>query len=347
MSPPQARVLGSYSDDQISTELYGRPGVPTARLSADSVEIHYSSLLPKWRPAFRESATEWERTGAEEHESVGHEGSDGQIVWQDQMRWRPVVDTRRGGMVVGYERSSGGYTEVRNTAGEVVFVDEVPIEPDRIPVVDDVIDALSQVGYAAVGVADAWLEDNWRALGLPPHEHPLGALLGIPPDSVAYRIGRGGGHALSLLQAAAEFVGGAGLIVTGGGEFVVGLATTPAGGAGLVVMPVAVATVGAGTAILVHGGALTSAVFMSAMGESGDGNDGGGGRKGGGRKDDLKQVDDIAREFKMSKEQRQEFGEFLESEKAANNGGTKNNRGDFTYAELRKKAAEFLSLFGG
>ncbi|PZS26382.1 MAG: hypothetical protein DLM58_20835 [Pseudonocardiales bacterium] len=83
------------------------------------------------------------------------------------------------------------------------------------------------------------------------------------------------------------------------------------------------------------------------MGESGDGNDGGGGRKGGGRKDDLKQVDDIAREFKMSKEQRQEFGEFLESEKAANNGGTKNNRGDFTYAELRKKAAEFLSLFGG
>ena len=54
----------------------------------------------------------------------------------------------------------------------------------------------------------------------------------------------------------------------------------------------------------------------------------------------------MARESKMSKEQRQEFGEFLESEKAAGNGGTANDRGDFTYKELKMKAAEFLQLFG-
>ena len=345
VSPPQVRVLGHYSDEQISTELYGHPGVPIRYLSAESVEIQYSTLVPKWKPAFRASATEWEKNGAEEREKVGHDDADGNVVWENRLRWTPVTDPSRGGLVVGYERHSGGYTEVRNTEGEVIFEDEIGIESVRIPIVDDVADALKQVGYVAVGVADAWLEDNWRALGLPPHAHPLGSLLGIPPDAIAYRIGRGGGHALSLLQAAAEIVGGAGLVAAGGGETLVAVATTPDGGAGLVVMPVAVATIGAGVTVIVHGGALAGAVFMSAM-SSGDGGGGGGGGKGRGSKNDLKQVDDVARESKMSKEQRQEFGEFLESEKAAGNGGTANDRGDFTYKELRVKAAEFLQLFG-
>ena len=61
-----------------------------------------------------------------------------------------------------------------------------------------------------------------------------------------------------------------------------------------------------------------------------------------GKKDDLKQIDSIAREFGMTFEQRKEFGIFLEEEKRSGNGGTFNNRGDFTYTELRKKAKEFL-----
>ena len=44
----------------------------------------------------------------------------------------------------------------------------------------------------------------------------------------------------------------------------------------------------------------------------------------------------------MSAEQRREFGDYLEAEKAAGKGGTLNERGDFVYQELRQKAAEFL-----
>lgn len=46
----------------------------------------------------------------------------------------------------------------------------------------------------------------------------------------------------------------------------------------------------------------------------------------------------------MRSEERREFGEFLEDEKAIGNRGTKNERGDFTYQELRQKAREFLGL---
>jgi hypothetical protein len=270
VSPAQARVLGSYTDQEISMELYGVPGIPIKWLTKDTVEVLYSSLVPKWKPRFREAASDWEKGGAEQKEQIGEE-RDGKVVWEDRPVWTPVRDPRRGGMVVAYARSSGGYTEVRNTAGEIVFVDEIGIEPVRIPIIDDIGDALKKLGYVAVGAVDAWLEDNWRALGLPPHEQPFAKLLGIPTDSVAYRIGRGGGHILSLLQASAEIVGGAGIIATGAGEFAVGIATTPAGGAGLVVMPVAVVTVGAGTAVVVHGGALAGSVFMSATGGGGGG----------------------------------------------------------------------------
>ena len=60
------------------------------------------------------------------------------------------------------------------------------------------------------------------------------------------------------------------------------------------------------------------------------------------REHDLEQIDAVAREFGMSRKQRFEFGDFLEDEKAAGNGGTKNLRGDFTVAELRVMAREFL-----
>lgn len=60
-------------------------------------------------------------------------------------------------------------------------------------------------------------------------------------------------------------------------------------------------------------------------------------------KEALKQVNAIAKEFRMVSEQRKAFGRFLETEKAKGRGGSKNARGDYTYAELRQKAQEFLN----
>jgi hypothetical protein len=61
-----------------------------------------------------------------------------------------------------------------------------------------------------------------------------------------------------------------------------------------------------------------------------------------GRKRDLRQVDAVAGEFGMDPQTRREFGDYLEECKAAGDGGTANDRGDFTYEELRRKAQEFL-----
>ncbi|KYC41445.1 hypothetical protein WA1_22405 [Scytonema hofmannii PCC 7110] len=60
------------------------------------------------------------------------------------------------------------------------------------------------------------------------------------------------------------------------------------------------------------------------------------------KKKDIQQVNAVAREFNMTEEERREFGDFLEEEKASGRGGTKNECGDFTYEELRRKAREFL-----
>lgn len=61
-------------------------------------------------------------------------------------------------------------------------------------------------------------------------------------------------------------------------------------------------------------------------------------------KKDIQQINDIAKQFVMTERERQEFGRFLESEKAAGYGGSKNQRGDFTYEELEQKALEFLGI---
>jgi hypothetical protein len=60
------------------------------------------------------------------------------------------------------------------------------------------------------------------------------------------------------------------------------------------------------------------------------------------RKADIKQIEAIARKFRMSPEQRREFGDYVEALKAAGHSGTKNDRGDFTYAELEELAREFV-----
>lgn len=59
-------------------------------------------------------------------------------------------------------------------------------------------------------------------------------------------------------------------------------------------------------------------------------------------KRDIKQINAIANEFKMDETDRRLFGKYLESEKAAGFRGMNNDRGDFTYEELRQKAREFL-----
>lgn len=63
-----------------------------------------------------------------------------------------------------------------------------------------------------------------------------------------------------------------------------------------------------------------------------------------GNKKDIQQVKAVAREYNMTEEEKRDFGDFLENEKADGNGGTKNDRGDFTYQELKQKAREFLGL---
>ncbi len=62
------------------------------------------------------------------------------------------------------------------------------------------------------------------------------------------------------------------------------------------------------------------------------------------RKKDLKEVDDVADKLDMSEEERFDFGDFLEQCKADGERGTKNSRGDFTWAELLRKGREFLGL---
>jgi hypothetical protein len=65
-----------------------------------------------------------------------------------------------------------------------------------------------------------------------------------------------------------------------------------------------------------------------------------------GKKKDNQQIDDIAKEFNMNQRQRKQFGKFIEGEKEALHRGNLNAKGDFTYAELRQKAKEFINLLG-
>lgn len=59
---------------------------------------------------------------------------------------------------------------------------------------------------------------------------------------------------------------------------------------------------------------------------------------------DIKQINDIARKYKMTDIQRKTFGKFLEKEKAKGRGGSQNLRGDYTFAELDEKARQFLNI---
>ena len=73
-----------------------------------------------------------------------------------------------------------------------------------------------------------------------------------------------------------------------------------------------------------------------------------GGRSGSGtrvgRKQDIRDVETIAAEFEMDAETRRDFGDYLEECKRSGAGGSRNDRGDFTWQELEQKAREFLEL---
>jgi hypothetical protein len=57
-----------------------------------------------------------------------------------------------------------------------------------------------------------------------------------------------------------------------------------------------------------------------------------------GRKRDIKQIDDIAKEYKID---RHEFGDFIELSKETDP-GSDNKKGDYTWDELCRKAEEYL-----
>jgi RHS repeat-associated protein len=60
------------------------------------------------------------------------------------------------------------------------------------------------------------------------------------------------------------------------------------------------------------------------------------------RKGDLQEVKNVADKFGLTRQEREAFGKFLEDLKQHGQGGSANERGDFTREELEEKAQEFL-----
>lgn len=84
--------------------------------------------------------------------------------------------------------------------------------------------------------------------------------------------------------------------------------------------------------------ALMGMIYYSPKGGGG----GGGSRRGGSHKPDIKQIDSVAKEYGMDDDMRMDFGDHIEGLKAVGERGTKNDRGDFTYQQLREIAEEWL-----
>jgi hypothetical protein len=60
------------------------------------------------------------------------------------------------------------------------------------------------------------------------------------------------------------------------------------------------------------------------------------------QKQDIKEIEKMAKKHGMNGQVRRDFGDFIEDCKRNGDGGTKNDRGDFTWDELDRKAQEFL-----
>lgn len=61
-----------------------------------------------------------------------------------------------------------------------------------------------------------------------------------------------------------------------------------------------------------------------------------------GKKQDIKDIEAVAKQFGMDEEARRDFGDFIEECKRSGDRGSKNDKGDFTWQELERKAREFL-----
>jgi len=58
------------------------------------------------------------------------------------------------------------------------------------------------------------------------------------------------------------------------------------------------------------------------------------------KKRDIRRLEAVAAEFKMTGDERRAFGDYVEASKAAGDRGSESN-GDFSFEELRTKALEF------
>jgi hypothetical protein len=61
-----------------------------------------------------------------------------------------------------------------------------------------------------------------------------------------------------------------------------------------------------------------------------------------GRKQDIRELEAIAKKFGMDSNTRREFGDYIEECKRSGERGSRNDRGDYTWAELEQKARAFL-----
>jgi hypothetical protein len=62
------------------------------------------------------------------------------------------------------------------------------------------------------------------------------------------------------------------------------------------------------------------------------------------QKGDIREIEKMARKYGMDPEARRDFGDYVEDCKRSGDRGTKNDRGDYTWDELDRKAREFLGM---
>jgi hypothetical protein len=217
------------------------------------------------------------------------------------------------GFAVGAADGSGA-TDLAKAAftpasnAKVSYIDPVLGVP-----VTTTIDELTQRGFqmqldklAAIPGNDDFTESS---------EYEGGLIIGRPVGEV--------GAFLMAVQGGVSAVKGLASLFKGGLGF-----TLPSGGVGLaqnviVMNRAAVGEILAGTTL------AGNSIFQLAKHQ----------------KDDIKRVDKVAEKFGMDREQRQEFGDYIEDQKEHGNYGSGNERGDFTYQELKKLAEDFLDEY--
>ena len=85
--PPQAKVLGGYTDSAIAQELYGDGKASISRVAGEQylIQVDYDRLLPKWKPHFHDPGKEY--PGAEGEK----EFSDIEKTWVTEVLEHPII----------------------------------------------------------------------------------------------------------------------------------------------------------------------------------------------------------------------------------------------------------------